>query len=106
MGIGTGLSRQPHVDLTVEQHQDLDGREPSRAGFETKMPTGRGPAHVADLEVEDDHVGLDLGDGRCDLDAGVNPTHGGTRTGQGRRHLVVDPVGVGGEQHVGHRCAG
>ena len=100
-GIGLGLPGQPLVGRSVEEHHDtLVGDAPGTL-LEAEVEAGRHSTHVADLEVEHDQRRIVLGDGGEHRGAGMDPDEV-VGAAEGGFDLVVDPVGVGGEEHGGH----
>ena len=103
--VGLGLSGEPDVDLTIEQQQHGPLLQATVAFFVAHGQAGGHATHVADLEIEQDDVGVDLADRRYHVGAGAHPMHR-VGTGHGGLDLVEDRVGVGGEEDVRHgrRC--
>ena len=76
--------------------------QPPHGGLGPQVHGHGHAAHVPDLQVEHDQVGLVASDRGRDLGAGAHPDHGGRLVGDGRLDLVGDGVGVGGDEHNGH----
>ncbi len=99
--VGVGAPGEEDIGVAVEQHDEGQPGEAVGAALEAQRQARRHPPHVADLQVEHHEVG-DVGLHRAQhVGASAHPTHL-VVAAEGGLDLVVDPVGVSGEQHVGH----
>ena len=99
-GISLGPTGQEDVGLPIQQHDHPLRWDPLSPFLEAEIQTGGHPPHVPDLEVQDHQIRPVFTDGGQDLSPGVHPDHCVVAT-QGRIHLVVDVVGISGQQHSG-----
>ena len=99
--VGFGPAGEEDVGLSIEQDQDAALVEPSGALLEAQVEAGGDAAHVADLQVEQDDVGVDLGHRGPDIGTLADPIDG-VRAPEGRVDRVEDRVGIGGDEHAWH----
>lgn len=101
MTVGPGLVRQECVDIAVEHEQHRPLVEIAHLFALTHGQTRGDAAHVANLQIEQHQAGIDLTDGRHDVD--TSP-HAVQQMGAGNRgfDLVGQGVGIGGEKDVRH----
>jgi anti-sigma B factor antagonist len=104
--VGVAAAGEEDVVTAVEEHQH---RAPGQAAgplLEAQRHAGRHAPHVPDLEVEHDQVGVELAHRGDHLAARVDPVDRGLLVAEGGVELVVDPVGIGGQEHHGHGAGG
>ena len=78
-------------------------RQASARLLEAQVDRDRDAAHVADLEVEHDEIGLDLGDLVAHVLAARDLDHLLARAHERRPNLVAHPLRLGGNQDRRHR---
>ena len=100
--VGLGPVGQEGVDVAVEQHQDLGVVEAADRLVEAQVHAGRHAAHVADLQVQDHQIERAGVHRRQHVDALADPEDLDVVAREGGIDLLVDPVGIGGEQHAWH----
>ena len=86
----------------IEQQHDCGDRDAINAFGVADGHAGGDAAHVADLLVDNDEVGGQLGDGLKHIDAGSHSVDVGRIVGQSGIDFFEDPVSVGGEKDGGH----
>lgn len=101
MTIGAGLIGEEQIDIAIEQQQHRSLVEITHLLALANRETRGDAAHVADLEIEQHEIGVDLTDRRHDVDAGPHPVQH-MNAGDGRFDLVGEGVGIGGEKDVRH----
>jgi len=86
----------------VEKHQNGRDRDGVHTFCVTNGHACGNAAHIADLLIDDDEIGSQLGDGLEHIDACSHSVDSGRIVGQSGIDLFEDPVGVGGEKDGGH----
>ncbi len=99
--VSTGVFGQEHVGLAVEEQKDRPAFESAGAFLLAQCQTGSTATHVADLQIEDHHVGIDLVGGGDHIDAGSHSVDD-VRAPDGGLEFVENPIGVGGQKYACH----
>ncbi|CAB4650383.1 unannotated protein [freshwater metagenome] len=86
----------------VEKHQNGRDRDGIHSLGIANGHAGGNAAHVADLLIDDDEIGAQLGDGLKHIDACPHSVDVGRIVGQSGVDFFEDPVGIGGKKDGGH----
>ena len=89
------------VGVAVEKQQDRRSREPVAGFLEPQVERDRDAAHVADLEIEDNEIGILELHGVAHFLAARDFDDPLLGTDECRPHLIADPARVGGNEDRG-----
>lgn len=101
MAVGPCLLSQEGVNLAVEEQENRAGFEVAHLLPVPDREAGGDPTHVANLEIEQDDGGIDVGHGGNNIDASPYSEHP-MSSGHRSVNLIEQGVGVGGEKNVDH----
>jgi len=102
LGIGLGLASDPLVCVAIEQHQDAGVRDPPRLGLVPEVDACGNAPHVADLQVEDDQVGVQLGHRWTHIGPAPDSAYRGAVAAECGKYLFGEVIGIGGQENVRH----
>ena len=102
MASAAGAAGQEAVGLPVEEEQDRHVGEAAARLLQPEVEGHGHAAHVADLQVDDDEVGLPAGHDVADVVAPLDLDDLEAGPAQGGPDVVADPVGVAGHQDGRH----
>jgi len=102
VAVGIAALHLEHIVGPVEQQENGRDRDGVHAFCVANSHACGDAAHVADLLVDNDEVGGQLGDGLKHIDAGSHSVDVGRIVGQSGIDFFEDPVSVGGEKDGGH----
>ena len=101
-GFDIGARGEEAVGLTVEQQEDRRVREPPARLLVAQVDRDRDAAHVGDLHVEHDEIGIVLAHRALHVLAPGHLDHLLAGPDERRAHLVAHPFGFGGNEDRGH----